>query len=184
MMRIQSTTPARGDSIQGRPHRAPANSARPASSAGTGARRGRWGESLASSRDRKRLFERNTAERERVEGVVAGVAVPVERRAHRRESAGPEAAQTRLQLNDRLHELEFAGCRVCGDDRVVADEVMHGGTLRVLECLHCEHRWTQRPKARWVDLGARMNRSTARTRPRRRAFGLNQTGKGSVSFPA
>ena len=113
--------------------------------------RGRRGESLASPRDRQRLRERNSAERERVEGMLASSPVPVERRAHHREACP-------VETKPRLRALQPARCPVCGDRRVVTDEVNHGGTLRMSECLHCEHRWTQRPKGRWVELGTRMNR--------------------------
>jgi len=130
--------------------------------------RGRRGEGLASARDRQRMRERNTAERERVEGMIASMEVPVERRAHGRESRVLEYMPDSIQLGhgpgDRYvhgHELramQSAGCPVCGDGRIVTDDVMHGGTLRVSECLHCEHRWTRRPKGRWVELGTTMSR--------------------------
>lgn len=131
--------------------------------------RGRRGESLGSARDRQRLRERNAAERERVEEIVSSAAVPVERRAHRRESAilepRPDSTLVRPravvgpQAVVRLHAVQPRHCPVCGDDKIVSDEVMHGGRLGVSECLHCEHRWTQRPKGRWAELGARMNRT-------------------------
>ena len=114
--------------------------------------RGRRGESLASPRDRQRLRERTSAERERVEGMLASVPVPVERRTHQRESC-------LVDTEPHLRAVQPVGCPVCGDRKVVTDEVMHIGTLRISECLHCEHRWTQRPKGRWIDLGSRMNRA-------------------------
>jgi hypothetical protein len=52
-----------------------------------------------------------------------------------------------------------SSCPVCGQGRIASDEVMHGGTLQVSECLDCEHRWTQRPDGRWFELGARMSRA-------------------------
>lgn len=116
------------------------------------------------------------AERERVAGMIASVAISVERRAHRRDRVVSE--YTPLSLPLELRALPPAGCPVCGDGRIVTDEVMHGGTLRVLECVHCEHRWTQRPKGRWVELGARMNRagrpgaSQAVESPQRQLSGL------------
>jgi len=134
-------------------------SARPAPSGGHRAR-GRRGESLGSSRDRQRLHERNMAERERVEGMIASVPVPVERRSHRRELLVPE--YNRHSPSIEFRTAQPAGCPVCGDSRIVTDEVMHGGTLRVSECLHCDHRWTRRPKARWIELGTRMSRSARR----------------------
>ena len=135
------------------------SSARPAASGGQRAR-GRRGESLASSRDRQRLRERNMAERERVEGMIASVPVPVERRSHRRESLVRE--YDRHTPSTELRTAEPVGCPVCGDSRIVTDEVMHGGTLRMSECLHCDHRWTRRPKGHWIELGARMSRSARR----------------------
>ena len=109
---------------------------------------GRRGESLASPRDRQRLRERNRAERARVEGMLATEPIPVERRGQRR--ALSAAAQP-------FHDSST--CPVCGDGRVVMDEVIHVGTLKMSECLHCEHRWTERPGQRWVALGNRMGRS-------------------------
>lgn len=114
--------------------------------------RGRRGESLASLRDRARLRERDAAERARVEGMLASVPVPVERRAQTRNVAS-------THLDSRLRSLKSPSCPVCGDGRIVTDEVMHGGRLQMSECLHCEHRWTRRPKQRWIELGMRMNRS-------------------------
>ena len=160
-MRIKSTTHIGNGSNGGdgqSANRKPASFARSAKPAGLRAR-GRRGESLASARDRQRLRERNVAERERVERVMASGAVPLERRTHGRESAihGYEEA---LPVGLRaVPPMPPMGCPVCGDGRTVTDEVMHGGTLHVLECLHCEHRWTERPRARWVELGARMNRT-------------------------
>jgi len=122
--------------------------------------RSRKGRSLASARDRMRLRERNVAERARVEKMLATVPIPDDRRETTRDESG-------CRQENRFFEpgqdagyamgLEF-GCPVCGDSRTVTDEVIHGGTLSVSECLHCDHRWTARPKVRWVDLGARMSR--------------------------
>ncbi len=117
--------------------------------------RGRRGESLASPRDRDRLRERNAAERARVEGILANSPVALERRARPRNESPAPVEPLRLRAVSTP-----TACPVCGDGRVVTDEVMHSGTLRMSECLHCEHRWTHRPRARWVELGARMNRNT------------------------
>jgi hypothetical protein len=153
MTRVKSTTHiSRGRS----PNRTLAGFARSTPLAGHRAR-GRRGEGLASARDRQRLRERKTAERDRVEGMIAGVEIPVERRAHGRESRVLE--YTPVSMQPGLRAMQPAGCPVCGDGRIVSDEVMHGGTLRVSECLHCEHRWTQRPKGRWVELGTTMSRA-------------------------
>jgi hypothetical protein len=148
MTRVKSTAQVNKERSQKRSQAgftraAPATGKRP---------RGRRGESLASPRDRQRLRERNLAERERVEGMLADVPVVVERRTHRREPIS-------LYAQPRLWAVQPDGCPVCSDERVVTDEVMHGGRLRMSECLHCEHRWTQRPKGHWVELGATMNRA-------------------------
>ena len=154
MNRAKSTTPSSNENNRPSQNRSPASFVRSGQPGGIRAR-GRRGESLASARDRFRLRERNQAERERVEGMLASVAVPIERRADSRESIDIE--YTRLPVG--LRAVQPVGCPVCGDGRTVTDEVMHGGTLRVSECLHCEHRWTQRPTARWAELGANMNRA-------------------------
>ena len=165
MTRVKSTTHISKDPS---PNRTPASFARSTSPAGIRAR-GRRGESLASARDRKRLRERNTQERERVEGMIDNMAVPVERRTRRRESLVAECTTLSLPsghhagVHADIRAVQPVICAVCGDGRIATDEVMHGGNLRVSECLHCEHRWTERPKGRWVELGARMNRDA---RPR------------------
>jgi hypothetical protein len=163
MTRVKSTTQVGQKRSQ---KRALASLARATQPGGHRAR-GRRGEGLASARDRQRLLERNTAERERVERMIAGVEVPVERRAHGRESRVLEYIPDSLQPGHDgpghryahgPRAMQPASCPVCGDGRIVTDEVMHGGTLRVSECLHCEHRWTRRPKGRWVELGTTMSR--------------------------
>lgn len=155
MIRVKSTTPTSKDQSR---NRTPASFARSTPPAGLRAR-GRRGEVLSSVRDRQRLRERNTAERERVEVMLASPAILAERRARRRESAAPEFAPRSPRFE--LRALQPSGCPVCGDARIVTDEVMHGGTLRVSECLNCEHRWTQRPKqGRWAELGATMRRAS------------------------
>ena len=55
-----------------------------------------------------------------------------------------------------------ASCPVCASAKLAADEVLHGGRLRLVECLHCDHRWTERPARRWAELGAAMGRSELR----------------------
>jgi len=161
MNRAKSTTPSSNENNRPSQNRSPASFVRSGQPGGIRAR-GRRGESLASARDRLRLRERNQAERERVEGMLASVAVPIERRAHSRkcrESIDIGYKRLSLGLPAGLRAVQPMGCPVCGDNRTVTDEVMHGGTLRVSECLHCEHRWTQRPTARWAELGANMNRT-------------------------
>lgn len=124
---------------------------------------GRRGESLGSPRDRARLRQRNSAERSRVEGMLASAPLPLDRRTQARVEPMPAPSTPTSTSANRLRALpSTAGCPVCGDARVVTDEVMHEGTLRVSECLHCDHRWTHRPRARWIDLGARMNHNGRR----------------------
>ena len=112
--------------------------------------RGRRGEQLTSARDRQRLREREAAERDRVERMLANTPVSPDRRRGLR-APGGAFKQAGLRI------VEPTTCPICGDARVVTDEVMHCGTLRLAECLQCEHRWTERPERRWVELGARMN---------------------------
>jgi hypothetical protein len=160
MVRFKSTVRIGRNRSQTQAERRTAESFARSTTPGGVRARGRRGESLASARDRQRLRERNRAERARVEGMIAGQPIPVERRAHGREALASEYKP--LAASFELRPAQ-AGCPICGDDKIVTDEVMHGGTLCVSECLHCEHRWTQRPKGRWVELGRRMNRSA---RPR------------------
>ena len=118
----------------------------------------RKGSALASARDRRRLRERNRAESERVEKMLATVPLPEDRRARTRDWMSPLEESQRVD-DYGMHEIGHCrGCPVCGDARIVTDEVIHGGTLSMSECLHCDHRWTMRPGARWVDLGTRMTR--------------------------
>ena len=121
--------------------------------------RGRRGEQLTSARDRQRLREREAAERDRVERMLASVPVSPDRRLGLR-APGTAFKQAGLRI------VEPTTCPICGDARVVTDEVMHSGTLRLAECLQCEHRWTERPERRWVELGARMNGGTGPQSPR------------------
>ncbi len=156
MTRVKSTTQIGQERSQNRTRASFARTTQP----GGYRARGRRGEGLASARDRQRLRERNKAERERVEGMIASLEIPVERRADGRESRVLEYMPDSIQLGHGhgLRAMQPASCPVCGDGGIVTDEVMHGGTLRVSECLHCEHRWTRRPKGRWVELGTTMSR--------------------------
>lgn len=164
MIRVKTTTgisprhPANREDRKNRQDRKSAGFGRPALKPAFRAR-GRRGESLASARDRHRLRERNRAERARVEGMLANVAAPIERRVERREATATQGTVPRRHSG--LRTVQPVGCPVCGDERVVTDEVMYGGTLRMSECLNCEHRWTERPKGHWAELGARMNRDWA-----------------------
>ena len=166
MTRVKSTTQIGQERSQNRTRASFARTTQP----GGYRARGRRGEGLASARDRQGLRERNKAERERVEGMIASLEIPVERRADGRESRVLEYMPDSIQLGHGhglghrpgpghgLRAMQPASCPVCGDGGIVTDEVMHGGTLRVSECLHCEHRWTRRPKGRWVELGTTMSR--------------------------
>jgi hypothetical protein len=39
-------------------------------------------------------------------------------------------------------EVAASCCSICGSEAVVCDEVLGEPTLRLGECLRCEHRWT------------------------------------------
>jgi len=104
--------------------------------------------SLGSARDRQHLRERNAAERIRVERMLA-------------ESPGSVGARsTTLRV---VPPVAARGCPVCASTKVVSDEVAHSGrhagTLRLSECLHCDHRWTERTRGRWTELGGTMGRA-------------------------
>jgi hypothetical protein len=134
---------------------------------------------LASARDRQRLGERNREERERVEQMLATVPVPVESTAEMPIEAAvawssphelhPNGSPYSLQQDpqqelarESLQGWRPQGCPVCGGTQVACDEVIQLGTLRLSECLRCEHRWTERGPGRWAEVGARMNRSGRR----------------------
>ena len=134
----------------------------PSASSSPGHRaRSRKGYALASARDRTRLRERSVAERDRVEKMLATAPLPDDRRGNTRDPHGNREELRHLDFGRAVGRTAGLPCTcpVCGDSRIVTDEVIHGGTLSMSECLHCDHRWTARPKARWVDLGARMNRA-------------------------
>jgi hypothetical protein len=91
-----------------------------------------------------------------------------------------------------LPSVQGRACPVCASRKVVSDEVAHinaaddakqgakgggkegakggakgrtmGVTLRLSECLHCDHRWTERIRGPWSELGQRMS-GGARRRP-------------------
>lgn len=83
---------------------------------------------LASARDRARLREREAAERERVERVLARGP----REVARREAPQEERLEPRL------------ACRLCGGSDVSCDEVFEQGGVRLACCRRCDHRWTER----------------------------------------
>ncbi len=118
--------------------------------------RGRRGESLASARDRQRLREREAAERQRVERMLAKVPLSPDWDPSNPEIVPHPSSKAFGQPGLRVVDAEPSACPVCGDTRIVADEVIHLGTLRLSECLRCEHRWTERPSRRFAELGWRM----------------------------
>jgi hypothetical protein len=123
--------------------------------------RSRKGYALASARDRMRLRDRNGAERERLEKMLAATPLVDDRRTRTRNQDRNRTGNRIVELGGHLSGCAIGRsrrCPVCGDSRVVTDEVIHAGTLSMSECLHCEHRWTMRPETRWTELGARMNR--------------------------
>ncbi len=137
------------------------------------------GTPLGSARDRQRLRDRNAAERVRVEQMLANTPVPQAppvspdprsganlklASARSRTTAPGSIPRSTPNPAPMLHAIAGRGCPVCASSKVVSDEVFHGGTMRLSECLHCDHRWTQRSRGRWSELGATMNRGARATR--------------------
>ena len=93
----------------------------------------RQGGGLSSARDRARLREREAAERERVERVLA---------------RGPREVERRRADRGEREAASACACRVCGGSEVVEDEVAEGrgegGGLRLAWCRRCDYRWTER----------------------------------------
>ena len=89
----------------------------------------RQGGGLSSARDRARLREREAAERERVERVLA---------------RGPREVERRRADRGEREAASACACRVCGGSEVVEDEVGEGGGLRLAWCRRCDYRWTER----------------------------------------
>jgi hypothetical protein len=127
----------------------------------------RFSARLASARDQQRLGERNREERERVEKMLATAPIPLESPSEMPiEASVAWDAPLELRPNRAprsLQGLTPRGCPVCGGKRVVCDEVIQLGTLRLSECLRCEHRWTERGPKRWAEVGAPMTRFARRT---------------------
>ena len=115
----------------------------------------RFNARLSSARDRQRLAERNSRERERVERMLAAAPSPVEApvewidapRALSPVFADPQPSP---------HVGALVGCPICDSTEIVFDEVVQVGTLRLLECGRCDHRWTRRGPGRWAEVGATM----------------------------
>ena len=117
------------------------------------------GSGLASARDRQRVRERNAAERARVERMLASA--PLSGSLSGSPQALPGSA---ARGSASLRALPSPGCPVCSSGRTASDEVYQQGTLRLWECLHCDHRWTERPSRRWAEIGASMARGAASTK--------------------
>ena len=119
-----------------------------------------FGGRLSSARDRQKVRERNAAERTRVEEMLASAPIDAKPRMPFSPSAPSSVEQSRSPSSAfHLRALSSSpeGCPVCESGKVVRDEVFEAGTtLRLSECLNCEHRWTARPRARWSELGQRM----------------------------
>ena len=118
------------------------------------------GNALGSALDRQRLRERNAAERERVERMLASAPPPVEQSAPSRFSGARP-----LPGSTNLRSVPDAGCPVCESPKVVRDEVFHAGPMRLSECLHCDFQWTEQstkrrttPSRRSANLVAAMSR--------------------------
>jgi hypothetical protein len=154
------------------------------------------GASLGSARDRERLRDRNAAERSRVEQMLSQTPGPFESL-----DSEPPRSTPNLYLRPAGHQASNAtrgetrapaqetpglwgrSCPVCTSAKVVSDEVMHGGTIRLSECLHCDHRWTENPRGRWAEVGAAIHRADRATRVTRGGGpnGAPRTaGRGSV----
>lgn len=117
---------------------------------------------LSSARDRQVARDRNAAERARVEEMFASAPLPSDRRRAR--WAAPTAAVEAVPSQARLRGLPAkpASCPVCESTSVTRDEVAKpGGSLRLAECLHCDHRWTEKPARRFAALGSAMERRSS-----------------------
>jgi hypothetical protein len=112
---------------------------------------------LASARDRRRLRERNAAERARVEKMMASAPMPLDP-----DSGDAECGRGRGFAG--LRSVPAPCCPVCGGNDLHFDEVMHAGALRLARCSRCDFRWTERPRSRWAELGARMSRARGSAR--------------------
>ncbi len=129
-----------------------------------------FGGALVSARDRRRVRERNAAERERVERALAEAPLEV---TPRPKVAAPAPTFDRVRQSAPAPAIGplagQVGCPVCGGAKLASDEVfVAGGTLRLVECLHCDHRFTSRPRSRWSELGARMATGAVGAMPRKR----------------
>lgn len=127
---------------------------------------------LASPHDRKQMRDRNAAERARVEEMLANAPLPTDRRRARwtppiTQSAPFSYEQPAERPAARLRALpaQPKGCPVCASAKVTTDEVGRGSSaLRLSECLHCDHRWTERPTRRFAEIGGSMGQWIAPAR--------------------
>jgi len=121
---------------------------------GSSSRSARLGRGLASLRDRRRLRERDAAERARVERALATAPLPSE------PNPGPIRARLPKRSTSRVVQLArtrparrgsvptpLLRCSICAGSDVLLDEVVHDGQLlRLGQCGRCSHRWTDRPR--------------------------------------
>jgi len=121
---------------------------------GSSSRSARLGRGLASLRDRRRLRERDAAERARVERALATAPLPSE------PNPGPIRARLPKRSTSRVVQLArtrparrgsvptpLLRCSICAGSDVLLDEVVHDGQLlRLGQCGRCSHRWTERPR--------------------------------------
>lgn len=169
--------PVMNPTISDTPSNPPNSSSRPSARGGTNAGRPRrpvrvrggaagYGR-LASPRDRQAARDRNTAERARVEEMLASAPLPSDRRRARWTPPVTPTLDSPAETSrdgskaSRLRALPTmpAGCPVCESTKVTSDEVARpGGSLRLSECLHCDHRWTEKPVRRFAELGGAMGR--------------------------
>lgn len=118
---------------------------------------------LASARDRQTARDRNAAERVRVEEMFASAPLPSDRRRARWTSTASVPA-SEGSPPPRLRALPAMppSCPVCASTTVTTDEVARtGGSLRLSECLHCDHRWTETPTRRFTAIGGAMGRRSS-----------------------
>ena len=122
---------------------------------------------LASARDRQTVRDRNAAERVRVEEMFASAPLPSDRRRARWTSPASSPASVPASEGSPVPRLRAlpamsSSCPVCASATVTTDEVTRtGGSLRLSECLHCDHRWTETPTRRFTAIGGAMGRRSA-----------------------
>lgn len=159
----------------------------------------RFSARLASARDRQRLRDRNQEERARVEKMLAATPdsldTPIDARTGIRADSplgspvesgaswGNREALSTYHPPPSLHGLETLGCPVCGSEDLRCDEVVQLGTLRLSECLRCEHLWTQRGPDRFAEVGAPMHRSTQKQNQIQAQNPMKKRGPNRIQKP-